>query len=145
MLREPAYSQTLIQNKIDRPRVRSRESGRQADSQTAVVDGVWSWDGERGREERVNQDRICWRALPVPSRFGSATPRVRHSQGEPLYSVSKHFINPTSVLANHHYFNQLLHVLSLWFFIKLVSIDAMIIEHNFEQEFLHENPASCFS
>jgi len=27
---EPAYSQALIQNKIDRQRVRSRESGRQS-------------------------------------------------------------------------------------------------------------------
>ena len=34
---------------------------------------------------------------PLP---GSTTPRVRHSQGEPLYSVSEHFINPTSVLSN---------------------------------------------
>ena len=41
-LREPAYSQALIQNKIDKQRVRSRESGRQADSQTAMMDGVWS-------------------------------------------------------------------------------------------------------
>jgi len=29
--REPAYSQALIQKKIDRQRVRSRESGRQSD------------------------------------------------------------------------------------------------------------------
>jgi len=29
---EPAYSQALIQNKNDRQRVRSRESGRQTDS-----------------------------------------------------------------------------------------------------------------
>ena len=36
--REPAYSQALIQNKIDRQRVRSRET----DSQTAMVDGAWS-------------------------------------------------------------------------------------------------------
>jgi len=34
--REPAYSQALIQNKIKIQRVR------QADSQTAMVDGVWS-------------------------------------------------------------------------------------------------------
>ena len=40
--REPSYSQALIQNKIDRQLVRSRESVRQADSQTAMVDGVWS-------------------------------------------------------------------------------------------------------
>jgi len=39
---EPAYSQALIQNKINRQQVRSRESGRQADSQMAMVDGVWS-------------------------------------------------------------------------------------------------------
>jgi len=42
MSREPAYSQKLIQNKIDRQRVRCRESGRQANCQTAMVDGVWS-------------------------------------------------------------------------------------------------------
>src|SRR6218665_4203838 len=35
--RKPAYSQTLIQNKIDRQRIRFRESGRQANSQTAMV------------------------------------------------------------------------------------------------------------
>src|SRR6218665_590172 len=40
--REPAYSQALVQNKINRQRVRCRESGRKADSQTAMVDGVWS-------------------------------------------------------------------------------------------------------
>jgi len=34
--REPAYSQALIQNKIGRQRVRSRDSGRQAGSQTAI-------------------------------------------------------------------------------------------------------------
>src|SRR6218665_2050339 len=39
-LLESAYSQGLIQRKIDLQRVRSRESGRQADSQTAMVDGV---------------------------------------------------------------------------------------------------------
>ena len=35
---EPAYSHALNQNKIDRQRSRSR----QADSQTAMVDGAWS-------------------------------------------------------------------------------------------------------
>ena len=40
--REIAYSQALIQSKIERQRVRSRKSGRQADSPTAMVDGVWS-------------------------------------------------------------------------------------------------------
>src|SRR6218665_502491 len=65
----------------------------------------------------------------VNSRLGSATPRVRHSQdqplpgaatswvrhsqGEPLYSVSEHFINPTSVSANHYYFNQFQLLLAL--------------------------------
>ena len=33
---EPAYSQALIQNKIDRQRIRTRESGRQTDGY-----GVW--------------------------------------------------------------------------------------------------------
>jgi len=41
---EQAYSQALVQNKIDRQRVRSRESGMQADSQMAMVDDVWSLD-----------------------------------------------------------------------------------------------------
>ena len=58
--REPAYSQGLVQNKIDRQRV---DSESQADSQTTMVDGVWRWDGEGGRETRMNQDRICWRAV----------------------------------------------------------------------------------
>ena len=40
---EPAYSQALNKSKIDRQRSRSRESGRQADSQTAMVDGAWSF------------------------------------------------------------------------------------------------------
>jgi len=35
----------------------------QADSQTAMVDGVWNRDGEGGREKRMNQDRICLRAV----------------------------------------------------------------------------------
>src|SRR6218665_2653337 len=39
-LQEPAYSQALNQNKIDRQWSRSRV--RQADSQTAMVDGAWS-------------------------------------------------------------------------------------------------------
>jgi len=39
--RETAYSQALIQNKIDRQRVKI-QSVRQADSQTAKVDGVSS-------------------------------------------------------------------------------------------------------
>ena len=57
--RESAYSQVLIQNKIDRQRVRSRESGKQADNQTAMVDGVWSSGEDGGREKRMNQDRTC--------------------------------------------------------------------------------------
>src|SRR6218665_506814 len=36
---EPAYSQALNQNKIDRQRSRSRDSGRQSD-------GAWSSDGK---------------------------------------------------------------------------------------------------
>jgi len=40
--RKLAYSQALVQNKIDRQLVRSRDSGRQANSQTAMVDGVLS-------------------------------------------------------------------------------------------------------
>ena len=42
--REPAYSQALIQNKIDRQRVRSRESGRQTVRRLYIimVDSVWS-------------------------------------------------------------------------------------------------------
>jgi len=56
---EPAYSQVLIQYKVDRQRVKSRESGRQM----AMVDVVWNWDWEVGREKSMNQDRICWRAV----------------------------------------------------------------------------------
>ena len=53
--REPAYSQALVQNKIDRQRVIH------ADSRTAMVDGVWSWDG---REVcRRGQNRISWRGV----------------------------------------------------------------------------------
>jgi len=28
-----------------------------------MVDGVWSWDGEVGREKRTDQDRIYWREV----------------------------------------------------------------------------------
>jgi len=28
-----------------------------------MVDGIWSWDGKGGRENRINQDRIYWRAM----------------------------------------------------------------------------------
>ena len=56
--REPAFSQALIQNKINRQRVRSRESGRQ------TVRRLWwmVFGVEMGRE-RMNQDRISWRAV----------------------------------------------------------------------------------
>ena len=41
--REPSYSQAPVQNKIDRPRQRGYIlRARQANSQTAMVDGVWS-------------------------------------------------------------------------------------------------------
>ena len=60
--REPAYSQALIQNKIDRQRVRYRESGRQEESQS---DGYGGWCNllvfgvETGREVgRRGQMRI---------------------------------------------------------------------------------------
>ena len=57
--REPAYSQALFQNKINRQRVRSRESDRHTDGQIPMVGGVWSGDGEGGREKTMNRDRIC--------------------------------------------------------------------------------------
>src|SRR6218665_3935381 len=45
--REPAYSQALIQNKVDRQRVRSRESGRQTAGQCRL--SVWAnWAVARG-------------------------------------------------------------------------------------------------
>ena len=48
--REPAYSQALVQNKSIGS---GSDSESQADSRTAMVDGVWSWDGEGGREKRI--------------------------------------------------------------------------------------------
>ena len=36
---------------------------RQADSHTAMVDGVWSLDGEGGTRKTINQDRIFQRAV----------------------------------------------------------------------------------
>jgi len=48
--REPAYSQLLIQNKILRHGIKIQRV-KQADSQTAMVDGVWSWDGEGGTDK----------------------------------------------------------------------------------------------
>jgi len=50
-LQKPAYSHVLVHNKIDRQQVRSRV--RQADSQMAMVDGVWSWDGEEGTRKTI--------------------------------------------------------------------------------------------
>jgi len=46
--------------------------------------------------------------------------------GEALYSVSEHFINPTSVSANHYYFNQFQLLLAL-------CTDAMVIHHIFDK------------
>jgi len=47
--REPAYSQTYTiwqaAGQIQRVRL--------SDSQTAMVDGVWSWDGNGGRKKRM--------------------------------------------------------------------------------------------
>jgi len=53
--REPAYSPALNRNKIERQRVTIQRI-RQANSQMAMVDGVWSWDGEGGIMKRMNQD-----------------------------------------------------------------------------------------
>jgi len=36
------------------------QAGRQTDGYGG---GVWSWDGEGGREKRTNQDRIYWREM----------------------------------------------------------------------------------
>ena len=51
--RESACSLALIKNKIDRQRVRSRESGRQTIRRLWCMYGVWNWDGEGsiGRRE----------------------------------------------------------------------------------------------
>jgi len=56
---EPAYSKVLIQNKIDRQRVRSSELGR------PTVGRLWwmVFGIETGREKRMNQVRICLRAV----------------------------------------------------------------------------------
>ena len=55
--REPAYSQTLILNKINWQGLKIQsQAGRQAD---AKVDGVWSSYGEEDRENRVTQGTIC--------------------------------------------------------------------------------------
>ena len=48
--REPTYSQALVQNKIDRQRVRSRESGRQGRQSDGY--GGWCLELRRGREQR---------------------------------------------------------------------------------------------
>ena len=64
----------------------------------------------------------------------AATLRGRHSQGEPLFSVSEHFINQTSVSANHYYFNQFQLLLTLWFFINPTSTQTMIIQHIFNKD-----------
>src|SRR6218665_3209756 len=67
--KEPANSQVLVQNKIDRQRVRSRESGRQ------TVRRLW-WigfgvenreNGEGGREKRIGfvEEHAVARMFPV--------------------------------------------------------------------------------
>jgi len=48
--REPVYSQALIQ-KQNRQAAGQIQRVRQADSQTVMVDGVWSWDGEREEDK----------------------------------------------------------------------------------------------
>src|SRR6218665_2507993 len=59
-LQEPGYSQTLIQNKVDRQQARSRELGRQT---VRRIYGGWCLRREGGREKRLNQNRICRRAV----------------------------------------------------------------------------------
>ena len=55
---EPAYLQVLIQNKIDRQQVRSRESVKQTVRRLGwMVFGVEM--GRKVGEKRMNQDRIC--------------------------------------------------------------------------------------
>src|ERR1043165_2011997 len=53
--REPAYSQALNQNKIDRHEVKIQRV-RQADRQAAKADGVWCSDDEGEREKYWIQD-----------------------------------------------------------------------------------------
>ena len=57
---EPAYSQALNQNKIDRRRSRSRQSGRQAGRQSGGYGG-WCLELRRegGMGKTMNLDRIC--------------------------------------------------------------------------------------
>jgi len=53
---KPAYSQVLIQKKIDRQGSWSEDPGRQTVRRLWwALDSIWSWD----REKRTNQDRIC--------------------------------------------------------------------------------------
>src|SRR6218665_1766320 len=61
--REPAYSQALVQNKIDRQWVRSRESGRQASRQSDGYGGwclKWRWGGRyREKDKGLYWRRLC--------------------------------------------------------------------------------------
>jgi len=60
--RKPTYLRALIQNRIDRQRVRSRESGRQIGRQSDGYAG-WCWDGKGNRKGRTNPEWTCWRAV----------------------------------------------------------------------------------
>ena len=82
-LREPAYSQALIQNKIDRQQVKT--TVRQADSQIDMVDSVQrTWDGEGGREKRIRIGFVeeQYTALIIRSVYESEsrTPNIRKSR-----------------------------------------------------------------
>ena len=66
--REPAYSQALNQNKIDRQRSSSRESGRQAGRQS---DGYGGWclelrrGGRHGEDDESFQGLSIWAGLSI--------------------------------------------------------------------------------
>jgi len=44
-MQEPLHATALNQDKLDRQGLRG-SSSRESDRQTAMVDGVWSWDGD---------------------------------------------------------------------------------------------------
>jgi len=75
--RKPAYSQALIQNKIDRQRFRSTESGRQTIRR--LVDSVWSGDGEGGREDFQGIEIIQIQQQQSGHRWTTGEPRRRDS------------------------------------------------------------------
>src|SRR6218665_1621563 len=72
-LREPAYSQALIQNKVDRRQARSRELGRQTERRLWwMVFKTGRKVGRRPKQQNINEMNGAHLASPVRGELGYA-------------------------------------------------------------------------